>query len=182
MPEAQTTPTQAAAPTTSEPVSDDTETTTAPPVGETPTTEAPSSADLEDEGQEAASQAVVDFWKVLDSLAQDPDLPIQELATVAGGQAITQWVSTAQGRRDSGQLQTGDSHVTVTGVETIEEAERYEVTVCLNWTDVMVDAEKPDRGELGDHGKTTYVVEADPAREGELIVTEDPMEYEPCVP
>lgn len=177
-----TTATQDAAPATTEPMSDDVETTTAPPADESPTTEAPTQTAFEDEGQEAAGQAVVDFWKVVDALAQDSELPIQDLGAVAGGQAVAQWVSTTQSRRDSGQVQTGSSAVTVVEVETLKEGERYEVTVCLDWTEIKIDGEKPDRGELGDHGRTTYVVEADPARENELIVVEDPMEYEACAP
>lgn len=176
-----TTPTQDAAPTTTEPVSDDAQTTTtaASPEDAT-TTEAPGGADLEDEGQEAAAQAVVAFTEMLDRLYQDPKMPVQDIAKVARGQAVQQAAVSIESSRGDGSVQTGDTVVTITEVETVTEGEEYLVTACLDWSDVKFDGVKPDRGEDGDRQQITYTVGVDPLSEGELFVLEDPMEYEPC--
>lgn len=144
------------------------------------TSSGPVKAEPEDAGQQAAADAVVDFWAMLDQLSQDPSIDITEITRVARGQAVKQWASNIQGQRDRDSVQTGDTVVTVTGVETIEEAQRYEVTTCLDWSDVKFDGVKPDRGEEGDQQQTTYVLRPDALSEGELFVTDDPFDFEPC--
>lgn len=159
----------------------ETVTLTSPPDDVTQTTEAPDPVAYEDAGQEQAGQAVIDFWAMVDRLSQDPDVPVQEMADVARGQAVAQWVSNIQDSRDRNSVQTGDTTVTVTGVQTVKEGQRYEVTACLDWSDVEFNGVKPERGELGDQQQITYVVRPDVISEGELFVTDDPLEYEPCV-
>ena len=144
------------------------------------TTAVPTEAELEDEGQQAAADAVVEFWAMVDELSQDPSIEVTELGRVARGQAADQWVSDIQDQRERGSVQTGDTVVTVTDVKTIEERQRYEVTACLDWSDVKFDGVKPDRGEFGDRQQITYVLRPDALSEGELFVTDDPLEYEPC--
>lgn len=161
-------PVQSASPATTSP--DDVAVTSSGPV----------EAEPENAGQQAAADAVVDFWAMLDDLSQDPSVDIAELTRAARGQAVKQWASNIQGQRDSNSLQTGDTVATVTGVETIEEAQRYEVTTCLDWSEVRFDGVKPDRGEGGDRQQITYVVRPDALSEGELFVTDDPFEFEPC--
>lgn len=139
----------------------------------------PAAAELEDQGQRDAAEAVEEAWAMLDMLSQDPNREVGELAKVARGQAVAQWVSNLQARRERNSVQTGDTKVTVTGVKTLTEGERYEVTACLDWSDVKFNDVKPDRGELGDRQQTTYVVRPD-AGGPELFVTEDPLEYEAC--
>ncbi len=172
-------------PTTSEPVTtgsgpSETVTSTSPPDDVTETTETPEPVAYEDEGQERAGQAVIDFWAMVDRLSKDPDVPVQEMADVARGQAVAQWVSNIQARRDQEVVQIGDTKVVITDVETIEEGQRYEVTTCLDWSQVLANGVKPERGELGDRQQITYVVRPDATSEGELFVTDDPLEYESC--
>ncbi len=172
-------------PTTSEPVASssgpsETVATTSSPDDVTQTTEAPEPVAYEDEGQEQAGEAVVQFWDMVDRLSKDPGDPVQDLADVARGQAVAQWVSNIQARRDRDSIQTGDTSVTITDVQTIKEGQRYEVTACLDWSDVKFNGVKPERGELGDQQQITYVVRPDAISEGELFVTDDPLEYEPC--
>lgn len=164
---------------------------TLPPATSRPDTSASSSPDdtaitssqaptEADPGEEAAAMAVVEFWTMVDKVSQNPNIDINELGRVARGQAVKQWVSNIQGRRDRNSVQTGDTLVTVTGVKTIEESQRYEVTACLDWSAVKFDGEKPDRGEAGDQQQITYVLRPDALSDGELFVTDDPLEYEPC--
>lgn len=143
------------------------------------TTSAPSEAEPRDAGQEAAAEAVVEFWAMVDELSQDPSIEITELGRVARGQAADQWVSNIQSRRDRNSLQTGDTVVTVTDVETIEEGQRYEVTACLDFSDVQFNGETPER-RFEDGAQITYVLRPDALSEGKLFVTDDPLEYEPC--
>lgn len=144
------------------------------------TTSTPSEAEPEDAGQQDAAEAVVEFWAMVDLLSQDPSIEITELGRVARGQAADQWVSDIQDQRDRNSVQTGDTVVTVTDVRTVEEGQRYEVTACLDWSEVRFDGEKPDRGEDGDRQQITYVLRPDALSEGELFVTDDPLEYERC--
>lgn len=154
-----------------------------PPVDDAvQTTEAdagPTAVELKDQGQRDAAEAVEEAWAMLDMVSQNPELEVGELAKVARGQAVAQWVSNVQSRRERNSVQSGGTKVTVTGVETITEGERYEVTACLDWSDVEFNDVKPDRGELGDRQQITYVVRPD-AGGPELFVTEDPLEYEAC--
>lgn len=143
------------------------------------TADGPKPADLEDKGQEAAAEAVEQFWAKLDELSQNPKIEVQELAEVARGQAVAQWVSNIQSRRERNSVQSGDTRVTVTQVKTIKKGERYEVTACLDLSKVKFNDVKPDRGELGDQQQITYVVRPD-VGSGELYVTDDPLEYEAC--
>lgn len=152
---------------------------TSSPDETTATPATPTEAEPEDEGQEDAAEAVVEFWAMLDQLSQDPSVEITELGSVARGQAATQWVSNIQGRRDRDSLQTGDTVVTVTDVRTIEEGQRYEVTACLDFSDVQFNGETPER-QFEDGAQITYVLRPDALSEGELFVTDDPLEYEPC--
>lgn len=156
-------------------------TTEAPPADDVlQTTEAgPTAAELEDQGQKDAAEAVEQAWVMLDRVSQNPKLEVGELAKVARGQAVAQWVSNLQSRRERNSIQTGDTKVTVTEVETITEGERYEVTACLDWSDVKFNDVKPERGELGNRQQITYVVRPD-AGGPELFVTDDPLEYEAC--
>ncbi|MGB3257543.1 MAG: hypothetical protein WBA72_06095 [Ornithinimicrobium sp.] len=155
-------------------------TVTTGPAETASTTAKPTEAEPEGPGQQAAADAVVEFWAMLDLLSQDPTVEITELGRVARGQAADQWVSNIQGRRGQDSVQTGDTGVTVTDVKTIEDGRRYEVTACLDFSDVKFDGEKPDRGEDGDRQQITYVLRPDALSEGELFVTDDPLEYEPC--
>ncbi len=143
------------------------------------TSSGPVEAEPDDSGQQAAADAVVDFWAMLDELSQDPSVDIAELTRVARGQAVKQWASNIQGRRDRDSVQTGDTLVTVTDVETVEDAQRYEVTTCLDFSDVQFDGVTPER-RFDDGAQITYVVRPDALSEGELFVTDDPLEYEPC--
>lgn len=154
--------------------------TTSPPDDVTQTTAPAEPFAYEDEGQERAGEAVVQFWAMVDRLSKDPNVPVQEMAKVARGQAVAQWVSNIQARRDQEVVQIGDTKVVITDVETIEEGQRYEVTTCLDWSEVLANGVKPERGELGDRQQITYVVRPDATSEGELFVTDDPLEYEPC--
>lgn len=149
--------------------------TQTPPVG----SPGPTAGAVDDDGQRQAAEAVEQAWATLDEVSQDPDVEVQELAQVARGQAVAQWVSNTQIAREEGLVQTGDTRVTVVAVETVTEGERYAVTACLDWSEVMFNGVKPDRGELGDAQQITYVVRPD-AGGPELFVTEDPMEYEAC--
>lgn len=179
---AASTPEPAPATTTPATATDEVEVTTeAPPADDEleTTAAAPTAADLEDQGQQDAAEAVEQAWAMIDKTGQDPDLEVGELAKVARGQAVAQWVSNLQMAREEGLVQTGDTKVTVTDVETITEGERYEVTACLDWSDVKFNDVKPDRGEDGDRQQITYVVRPD-AGGPELFVTDDPMEYEAC--
>ncbi len=157
--------------------------TAPPPVDDAvQTTEAaagPTAVELKDQGQRDAAEAVEQAWAMLDMVSQNLELEVGELAKVARGQAVAQWVSNVQSRRERNSVQSGDTEVTVTGVETITEGERYEVTACLDWSDVEFNDVKPDRGELGDRQQITYVVRPD-AGGPELFVTEDPLEYVAC--
>ena len=144
------------------------------------TSTAPTASELQDEGEEAAARAVVEAWALLDEASQDPDIPVQDLAGVARGQAVAQWASDLQYARDEDLVQEGDTVVTVTGVETVTAGEDYEVTACLDWSNVTFNGAKPDRGELGDRQQVTYRVRPDAGSEDELFVTDDPMEYEAC--
>ncbi|WP_299449054.1 hypothetical protein [uncultured Serinicoccus sp.] len=91
-------------------------------------------------------------------------------------------MSNLQMDREEGLAQEGETVVTVTAVEAVAEGEDYQVTACLDWSDVTYNGEKPNRGELGDRQQITYRVGPDATSEGELFVTHDPMEYEPCGP
>ncbi|WP_109472405.1 hypothetical protein [Ornithinimicrobium cavernae] len=168
---------------------DDDVETTAPPAADATedaaaaTAAAPSLPALEDADQRAAAEAVVSFWALRDRLSQDPEIKVQELASVARGQAVSQTVSTIQAQRDEKSVQGGDTVVTVEAVETVVEGERYAVTVCLDLTDVEFDGEKPDRSDLGgDLQRITYAVQSGATSQDQFFVTEDPMEYEPCAP
>ncbi len=156
--------------------------TSSPDETATTSSPVPTEAELVDAGQEAAAEGVVEFWAMLDELSQDPSIEITELGRVARGQAVKQWISNIQGRRGQNSVQTGDTVVSVTDVKTIEEGQRYEVTACLDFLGVKFDGEKPDRGEDGDRQQITYVLRPDALSEGELFVTDDPLEYEPCGP
>lgn len=169
-------PAETSAPVTSQPHAtstsspDDTAVTSSP---------LPTEAELVDAGQEAAAEALVEFWAMLDELSQDPEAPVQGIAQVAQDQAAVQWVSIIQTQREDDLLQTGDTGVTVTNVDTVEDGERYEVTACLDWSDVVFDGDKPDRGELGDVRQATYVVRNDDLAD-RFFVSEDPLDYVAC--
>lgn len=154
-------------------------TATSSPDDTTATTPSPTQAEPEDAGQQAAAEAVVEFWAMVDELSQDPEAPVQDIAQVAQGQAAVQWVSNIQTQREDDLLQTGDTEVTVTDVETVEDGKRYEVTACLDWSDVVFNGEKPDRGDLGDVRQATYVVRYDELAD-RFFVAEDPLEYVAC--
>ncbi len=173
-------PSATSPPVATSPEPSETVTSTSPPDDVTQTTVAPDPFAYEDEGQERAGEAVVQFWAMVDRLSKDPDVPVQEMAKVARGQAVAQWVSNIQARRDRNSVQTGDTTVTVTDVETIKEGQRYEVTACLDWSDVKYNGVKPERGDLGDRQQITYVVRPDVVSEGQLFVTDDPLEYDSC--
>lgn len=168
-------PSETPSPVTSAP--DNTATTS--PDDTTATTSAPTEAELDDAGQQAAAEAVVEFWAMLDELSQDPSIEVTELGRVARGQAADQWVSNIQGRRDRNSVQTGDTVVTVTDVQTVEEGQQYEVTACLDFSDVQFNGETPER-RFEDGAQITYVLRPDALSEGKLFVTDDPLEYEPC--
>ena len=144
----------------------------------------PTAAELQDEGQADAAQAVVEAWALLDEARRNSEVPVQDLAGVARGQAVAQWVSNLQMDREEGLAQEGETVVTVTAVKAVAEGEGedYQVTACLDWSDVTYNGEKPNRGELGDRQQITYRVGPDATSKGELFVTHDPMEYEPCGP
>ncbi len=168
-------PSETPSPVTSAPNSP----TTSSPGDTAPTTSVATEAELEDAGQQAAADAVVEFWAMLDELSQDPSIEVTELGRVARGQAADQWVSNIQGRRDRNSVQTGDTVVTVTEVETIEEGQRYEVTACLDFSDVKFNGQTPER-RFEDGAQITYLLRPDALSEGKLFVTDDPLEYEPC--
>ena len=94
-------------------------TATGSPEDTTATTSAPTEAELDDAGQQAAADAVVEFWAMLDELSQDSEALVQDIAQVAQDQAAVQWVSIIQSQREDDLLQTGDTEVTVTAVETV---------------------------------------------------------------
>lgn len=143
------------------------------------TTSTPSEAEREDAGQQAAVQTVVEFWATVDRLSQNPDAPIQDIAQVADGQAVQQWVSIIESRREEGIIQTGNTQVKVVEVETVNQGQRYEVTACLDWSDVRANGEKPERGDFGDLQEATYVVSyAESAKS--YYVSEDPLDYSAC--
>ena len=155
--------------------SDAVATSTAPTEDAEPTTAAPSF----EEDQAGAAQIVEEFHATLDELSQDPSVPVQDLARVANSQALLQWVSNIQDRRDRQSVQTGDTGVTVTQVETVEEGTEFEVTTCLDLSEVRFNGAKPDRGEIGDRQQTTYGVSYD-ALADRLFVSQATFEYEPC--
>ncbi len=171
--------------TSSEPVATSSEpsetvTSTSPPGDVMQTSEAPDPVAYEDEGQKSAGQAVIAFWAMVDRISQNPDLSVEELGKVARGQALAQWVSNIVDSLDRNSVQAGDTMVTITDVETVEDGQRYEVTACLDWSEVEFNGVKPERGELGDRQQITYVVRPDVVSEGELFVTDDPLEYKSC--
>ncbi len=173
-------PSTSSEPVATSPEPSETVATTSPPGEVTQTSAAPDPVAYEDEGQERAGRAVIDFWAMVDRLSKDPDVPVEEMADVTRGQAVAQWVSNIQDSRDQDSVQTGDTTVTVTGVQTVKEGQRYEVTACLDWSEVKFNGVKPERGELGDQQQITYVIRPDVISEGELFVTDDPLEYESC--
>ncbi|USQ80302.1 hypothetical protein [Ornithinimicrobium faecis] len=140
-------------------------------------------ADVETVGDvEAAAQAVIAYWQVHDELASDHEIDAREAFTaVTRGKALEQAIVTVQTTRDQGLVQSGETGVSVVDVSEVAAGEHYDVTVCLDFSEVLIDGASVDRsGFGGDLQQTTYVVQSTGGSAGQLMVTEDPVEFEPC--
>lgn len=128
----------------------------------------------------AAKQAVIDFWKVQDELAANPELSVTRLAEVARGQALDVHRTNLLDQAREGLRQVGTVEVTPTRAQAGESPEHMVVTACLDVTDVdivnsdgdsVVPATRPDRAAYD------YTVE----REGDRwYVIEDLIEAKDC--
>lgn len=131
---------------------------------------------------EAATQAVIAYRQTHDELASDHEMDARDaFAAVAGGTALEQAVVTVQTTRDQGLVQSGTTGVSVIEVSEVAAGEHYDVTVCLDFSEVLINGEIIDRSAFGgDHQQTTYVVQVGNDSAGQLMVTEDPLEFGPC--
>lgn len=139
-----------------------------------PPTLAPAAQDLKE-----AEQTVSRFWTVLDTLASDPKLSLDELATVSRDQAIGQWRSILTGYRERGWKKVGRS--TVASVEaTTADGKTFAVRTCIDVSKAnLVDSEGKSVVTAGRLDRTQYNYQVQKAPQG-FFVTEDKLEAKPC--
>lgn len=154
--------------------------TTAPTVSSSPPTASPTQTPTLSPEEEAAMQAVVDFWAMRDELASDPEVGLTRLSEVARGQALEVHRSSLVAHAGQGLRQVGSVTVTPTAVTTGDAAGLYEVTACIDVSGVNVvdvdgkSAVPPGRPDMSEYD---YTVE----RDGEQwFVVEDLLESKDC--
>ena len=123
------------------------------------TTSTPSEAEPEDVGQQAAAEAVVEFWAMWTGCHRTPTFPFKILRRLPTVRLSYSGFPIIESRREEGisagrEIRRSKS----TEVETVNDGQRYEVTACLDWSDVRANGEKPERGDFGDLQEATYVV------------------------
>lgn len=119
------------------------------------------------------------YWSAIDAVSVDPSTKLEQLASVARGQALAQWQSTIASDRANDLRQTGISQVTKAEAVALG-AQAYRVVACIDVSAVdvvdrsgksVVAAGRPDRQ------KYTYTV--DKTTDG-FFVTEDLLKGKPC--
>lgn len=140
--------------------------TPSPSVGPSPT---PSTV-----SERAAVEGIVRYLEVLDRLSADPDADLQELNTVASGDALAQWQYNLSRYRADGWRQTGwqepsfvDSSPGSSGLE-------WFVTMCIDVSAVDVvdgDGSSVKNPDSASHLLSDFRVEQGPS--GDWYVTHD---------
>lgn len=114
-----------------------------PTVGPAATASSPVEPSAEEEAARAAEQAVIDYYRVTDTLLSQGQVPIEQAAEVATGAELDAVRELLQQRRGDGRLQTGTTVVEaleVTGVDLAAPA-TADVRICLDVSGVdVVDA------------------------------------------
>jgi hypothetical protein len=151
-----------------------TTTTTSGTTSSAPPTLSPAAQDLKD-----AEQTVPRFWTVLDTLASDPKLSLDGLATVSRDQAIGQWRSILTGYRERGWKKVGRS--TVASVEaTTADGKTFAVRACIDVSKAnLVDSEGKSVVTAARLDRAQYNYHVQKAPQG-FFVTEDKLEANPC--
>ncbi|MBW8174024.1 hypothetical protein K0651_13290 [Ornithinimicrobium sp. Arc0846-15] len=163
---------------------DEVRATSVAPTAEDPTTEEPSPATptYANENEEAAAQAVIDLWTVIDEVRQDPEASPGEMAEVSSGQAFDQWTLTLQQDQQDGFVFAGNTIVEIESVTELGEPGTYKVVACMDISDLSINGEYLDRSASGgDFQRATFATSFDETR-GKVVVIESPLEYEPCAP
>lgn len=147
--------------------------TTASPTS-TPTPLTPAEKDIK-----SAEDTIARFWRVLDRVASDPTVSLSEIATVARGQANSQWLLILSGDRAKQWKQVGSATVEEPSAST-KDGKVFTVTACVDVSKVnavdktgksVVKPGRPDRQQY------TYTVEKAPQG---FFVTVDTLKGKPC--
>jgi len=164
------TPEGGASPPATTPSSVQSSSSTTPTVSITPTPSA----------EEQAADAVVRFWAELDRVSADPNIPLSELTSVAGDQALRQWQVVMTQERGQGHRSVGATQV-ISPTATHDAATgTYRVVACVDVSKVnVVDQDGKSVVSPNRPPRTKYTYEVSRV-EGSYFVVKDSLEGEPC--
>ena len=130
--------------------------------------------------EEQAADAVVRFWAELDRVSADPNIPLSELTSVAGDQALRQWQVVMTQERGQGHRSVGATQV-ISPTATHDAATgTYRVVACVDVSKVnVVDQDGKSVVSPNRPPRTKYTYEVSRV-EGSYFVVKDSLEGEPC--
>lgn len=115
--------------------------TPSPSVSTTPTPSASPSPTPSSVSERAAVDAVIAYNQVIDKLGADPNSDLDELNTVATGDALAQWQHILAGYRIDGWRKTGEQIPTFVGSTPGASAAEWLVSMCIDLSGVdLLDA------------------------------------------
>lgn len=142
-------------------------------------TASPTTVSPAQQNAELAEKAVARFWAMSDQLLINPSLTLNKFATVARGQALTQWRTTIFVQRKRGWKQIGNSSI-VSSFTRPSNGRKYEVTSCIDVSKVNI-VDKQGKSVVGadrpPQTQNTYVVEA--TSDGWFVIR-DLFRVKPC--
>lgn len=137
----------------------------------------PSPIPTDDRGRAVA--AVVAYWAAIDAVSTDPRTKLEDLASVARGQALAQWQTTIAADRAKKLTQVGASQI-VAGVATKASGRSFRVVACVDVSDVdVVDAAGKSVVTAGRPDRQSYTYTVDKTADG-FFVIEDLLKGKPC--
>jgi len=148
--------------------------TPSPAISATPTPSASPSPTPSTVSERAAVDGIVRYLEVLDRLSADPESDLQELNTVASGDALAQWQFNLSRYRADGWRQVGQQIPSFVGSSPGSSAAEWFVTMCIDVSAVDVigpDGNSVKNPDSASHLASDFRVEQGLA--GDWYVTND---------
>lgn len=148
--------------------------TSTPTISATPTPSASPSPTPSTVSERAAVDGIVHYLEVLDRLSAEPEADLQELNTVASGDALAQWQYNLSQYRADGWRQIGQQIPSFMDSSPGSHAGEWFVTMCIDVSAVDVvdrDGNSVKNPDSASHLESDFRVEQGPT--GDWYVTDD---------
>lgn len=127
-----------------------------------------------------SGDAVVSYWAKLDALASDPKKPLSELATVARGQARSQWQRNLTLLRGANHKQVGSAVVEMPSATYDAKARVFNVRACVDVSKVnVVDQDGKSVVSANRQPRVRYAYQVTQSSDG-FFVTQDLLQGTAC--